>query len=203
MAWYDKPVTNPFNPPVEPGIDLGTRVGEPITALGSGSVKDAFYGPFGGVVGVSTFLPGLAKPAEEYYLHLDQITVRPGDQVSVGQPVGLAGGQLAGGSHPAQPAYSTGPHTEFGAYLGDLFKSPTLDPTGLVQAARAGQLQGGGGVGSFGLPDPSALLAGAFAGLGKGLANALAAGLNDVATFFKRQIIALAVAVVVAIVLFA
>lgn len=192
MAWYDAIVSQAHAVNGEQGIDLATSFRTPLTALDPGKVDAASYGPWGGLVGERT------ARGEEYYLHLDQINVSQGQNVASGDVIGLSGGQNVGGAHPAAPAYSSGPHTEYGIFSGPLFASVPLDPTPVIAAARTGQL-GVGGLGLPGLPDPTAMLN----GLGQGLANALAAGLVDVATFFKRQIIALAVAVVVAIVLFA
>jgi murein DD-endopeptidase MepM/ murein hydrolase activator NlpD len=193
VAWYDSPTTQAHGVAGEQGIDIGTPFHSRITEVDPGQVDVTQYGPFGGLVGVQT------ARGQEYYLHLDEIDVAKGQKVSAGQTVGLSGGQLSGGQHPASPAFSTGPHTEFGIFSGPLFGSSSIDPTGIIAALRGGQdpAQAVGGI--PGLPDPSAIVT----SIGHGLADGIAASLADVAAFFKRQIIALAVAVVVAIVLFA
>jgi len=194
--WFDNPTTQAHGIAGEQGIDIGTPFHSQMTELLGGLVDTAKYGGFGGLVGVKTSL------GEEYYLHLDSEQVKPGQQVRPGDPIGLSGGQLAGGEHPASPAFSSGPHIEYGLFKGGLFGSPAIDPTGIINAARGGNQPAAAPVGAgslLGLPDPGQLIT----SLGHSLADALSAGLSDVGVFFKRQIIALAVAVVVAIVLFA
>lgn len=193
MSWYDALVTQAHGQNGEQGIDLGTAFHTPITALDPGTIDAASFGPWGGLIGEKTAL------GQEYFLHEDTINVMPGQQVAAGQVLGLSGGQNTGGAHPASPAYSSGPHVEYGIFSGPLFASPALDPTGVIAAAQQG------GTGGLGLPSLPSLPnpADFVTSIGHGLANALAAGVTDIGTFFKRQIIALAVAVVVAIVLFA
>lgn len=196
--WYDAPITQAHGVNGEQGIDLGTAYGTPITPLDPGTINAVQFGPFGGLVGEQTAL------GEEYFLHLDQVAATVGESVGPQDVIGLSGGQNMGGQHPASPAYSSGPHTEYGIFTGPLFASPALDPTSVINAARSGGI---GGLGLPSIPNPVGDVAGAISNIptqiGHGIANAIAAGITDVGAFFKRQIIALAVAVVVAIVLFA
>lgn len=126
--WYDFGVTQAFGQNGEQGVDIGTPFHTPITNLYGGQVVEAQYGGAGGIVGILTNVPGLGKVVE-YFLHLDLINVSVGQQIGVGQMVGLSGGETPaqapalGGLHPAQPQFSTGPHTEFGFFSGTPFAS--------------------------------------------------------------------------------
>ena len=119
MAWYDYPVTQAHGVSGEQGIDIGTPFHTPITAIDPGTVDKTMFGPFGGLIEV------LTGRGNEYYLHEDAIDVAKGQQVAAGQELGLSGGQLAGGAHPAQPAFSSGPHTEFDVFSGKAWASPS------------------------------------------------------------------------------
>lgn len=102
-----------YGPPVEYGIDLSMPVGTPITSLTDGVVLGVGYPACpGGVVSVESVVNG--KLASVYYQHLDRIVVNEGDAVHVGQLLAYSGGQLSGGSHPAQRLCSSGPHIEIG-----------------------------------------------------------------------------------------
>lgn len=125
MAWWNYPVTQGYGQNGEQGVDLGTPLHTPITNLYSGKVVETQYGAAGGIVGVLVNVPGLGAVVE-YFLHLDRIDVKVGQQLGVGDQVGLSGGELAGtpgGMHPASPQFSTGPHTEFGFFRGTPFAS--------------------------------------------------------------------------------
>lgn len=126
------PVTQAHGVNGETGIDLGTPFHTPIGALAGGKVVSASYGPWGGSVFVA--VQNGAGWLYYNYLHLDQIMVQTGQQLAQGQLIGLSGGQLSGGFHPAQYPYSTGAHTEFGVYTTP-YISPTsaLDPTSFYQ----------------------------------------------------------------------
>lgn len=129
-------LNNPFHSDFEPTHGLGVQygVGFPtpfhtsITSLSSGIVLASFYKDFGGVLLVRTStVRGIATL---YYLHMDDIYVKVGDHVAIGQVVGLSGGQVSGGDHPAG-RFTTGPHIDVGfnnpnfpSKLGDNF-----DPT--------------------------------------------------------------------------
>jgi len=156
LAWYNDLITQTFGTPemnntdTERGVDLATPFHTAITNLFGGTVTDASYHPWGGVVGISTNVPGHGNVIE-YFQHLDQIdpSVTVGSYVPVGGLIGLSGGQLSGGSHPASAQYSTGPHTEFG------FNSPYVaggsgltgfDPMSIINQAINGTIsQGTGG----------------------------------------------------------
>ena len=130
-------LNNPYHSSFEPSHGLGTQygVGVPtefhtvITSLSSGLVLDAFYKDYGGVILVRTFVQGRGQETL-YYLHMDDIYVKVGDTVTVGQPLGLSGGQVTGGDHPAG-MYSTGPHIDVGYNNPNLGKTlgPNFDPT--------------------------------------------------------------------------
>lgn len=125
MAWYDFAVSQSYNGSSEHGVDVATPLHTPITNIYAGKVVQAQYGGAGGIVGVLVNVPGLGSVIE-YFLHLDSIDVKVGQQLNVGDRVGLSGGELAGtpgGMHPAAPQFSTGPHTEFGFFHGTPFAS--------------------------------------------------------------------------------
>src|SRR5205807_8040696 len=105
-------VTQAFGVNSERGTDYGTPYGTPLVAPYGGVVTRAGYYPWGGEVDIATAVPGHPEIKSETLLHLDQLFVKVGDQVPQFGKVGLSGGQLQGGSHPAQPQYSGGPHTE-------------------------------------------------------------------------------------------
>jgi murein DD-endopeptidase MepM/ murein hydrolase activator NlpD len=211
VSWWDAPVTQGFGANGERGVDLGVSYGTPITSLESGAVSEASCGhPWGCEVGVSTSLPGVGNVIE-YFLHLDALNVAPGQQVKAGQQVGISGGQLAGGNWPNSPNVSTGPHVEVG-FFRDRFWGPSFDPLSTVR-----QGPGSGGPGDIpivggvisdvtgagaGLSAIGSAIAGLPASVGHGLANALSAGQHDVAVLLQKQIVALAVAAVVLLVLF-
>ena len=87
----DAPVTDPFRPPPQPwlpgnrGIEYGTPVGVPITAIGPGRV--AFSGPVAGRLVVTVDHPDGLRSS---YTGLAETAVRRGDRVAGGQPVGSA-----------------------------------------------------------------------------------------------------------------
>ena len=113
--WWQEVVTQAFNPPVEPGVDVGTPFHTPITDLVPGVVKSMGYGPWGGRIDIMQSGTGGGNIVE-YYQHLDEIApgLKVGSMVTAGQFLGLSGGQLQGGEHPNAPQYSTGPHVEIG-----------------------------------------------------------------------------------------
>src|SRR5260221_1564124 len=117
--WFDYPITHGYIPGYQgPGTDtphyaydLGTPFHTELTAPLAGTVKQADFAPWGGEV----FVQPDNKSVPEYYMyHLDTEVVHAGQHVAAGQELGLSGGQTSGGSHPAQPRYSTGPHTHVG-----------------------------------------------------------------------------------------
>lgn len=96
----------------ETGCDLAMPVHTPITSLTSGVVLGAGYYGGGGVVSIRSYVSGRNRAV--YYQHLDLVQVAPGDRVTIGQQIGLSGGQLSGGTHPSTAQFSTGPHIEVG-----------------------------------------------------------------------------------------
>lgn len=98
------------------GIDLPLNLDTPIGNIMSGTVVGDFYAPWGGQVDVESVVNGVNTVTE--YLHLDQIKVALGQTVQVGTLIGLSGGQLSGGSHPATSQFSTGPHIKFSEFVG-------------------------------------------------------------------------------------
>lgn len=135
-AWTRFAVTQEHDVNGETGIDIGTPFHTPISALASGQVVSAGYGPWGGSVMVA--VQNGATTLYHNYLHLDQIMVQTGQQIGSGQLVGLSGGQTSGGLHPASSAYSTGPHTEFGVYT-----RPTINPSYALDPSQFYQFGGG------------------------------------------------------------
>lgn len=115
------PISNPYNGTDEPGVDIPTPFHTTITSLTSGHVIRAFFGTdinpayqFGGVVLIASVIPGHPGVQAVYYQHLDEIHVKDGDIITVGQDIALSGGQTTGGEHPNSTKFSSGPHTEVG-----------------------------------------------------------------------------------------
>lgn len=156
MFWWQYPITGPFDPPTEHGVDLAMPVGTPIYAAYSGTVlapapnipgqsieSNTGYNPWGGEVDILTSLPGVGQVVN-YVFHLDQLVVQPGQAVSAGQLIGYSGGEntlsesnVVPGytpTHAVPPQYSSGPHIEWGLYQ-QTGQSP-LDPTPYLQALR-------------------------------------------------------------------
>lgn len=161
LPWWLDPITQAFNPPVEPGEDIGTPFHTPITALAPGRVSSVSRGGFGERVDITLASGG---GIVEYYQHLDQIApgLNVGSQVTAGQLLGLSGGQLSGGANPNSPLNSTGPHIEFGI-IGP--RGIALNPAQTVAAGPDAPP----GIGSAG-PPPGAPGSNAQAG-GGGLVN--------------------------------
>jgi len=206
MNWWDYLVTQAFNPPVEPGIDIGTPFHTAITAIDPGKVVSETFGGFGARVDVKT-----ASGLTEYYQHLDTIdpAVKVGSLVGAGEVLGLSGGQLKGGSRPNSRADSTGPHVEFGLLRGN----QSLDPSGLIRQAATystnpnsgnwwdGLAGGLGGVAGKASADPLGINA-AVTTFGHGIADAAVVGEKNTSAWLGRQAIAFFVAAVVLLVLF-
>lgn len=132
MGWWQDLITQAFNPPAEPGVDVGTPFHTPITALAAGTVVSETHGGFGQRIDIAT-----GGGVKEYYQHLDTIAqgIKVGSHVSVGELLGLSGGQLSGGSSPNDPRNSSGPHVEFGI-IGP--GGTPMDPTAALKAGPAG-----------------------------------------------------------------
>lgn len=155
QAWWDEfPVTQAWNPPTEYGEDVGTPFHTYLTPPYPGRVTAAGYHPWGGEVDIDVTgqVPGHPEIKTEYLLHEDYITVQPGDYVTPDTVVGLSGGQTSGGSHPTDPAYSDGPHTEVGFFEGPAWGSTSVNPSALLSQAGGGAVLGGG-TGTGGTPD--------------------------------------------------
>lgn len=207
--WWDAfPITQRFGASepgygsgTETGTDYGTPLHTVITSPFAGVVQSAGYFPWGGEVDVAVAVPGQPKIKDQTVIHLDQISVKPGQKVTAGSVLGVSGGQLSGGAHPVSSAYSSGPHTELDFFSGKPFASTSYDPTQILEGV------GAGGV-SFPNPlQPVSDVAGAISGIpttiGHGLADAVGAGVTDVGVWFRRQAVAFFVAAVVLYVLFA
>lgn len=153
QPWYDYPITEPHSS--DDGVDLGTPDRTPVFMPFGGKVIDTSYHDYGGQVVVD--VPGTG--ASEYFIHLNDISVQPGQELSPGALIGDTGGGVGdlvlhdGRVQPAQSqswydGHSTGYHTEYGIFEGDDMaqfnegwgnKSRQLDPTGVLDALRAGQ----------------------------------------------------------------
>jgi len=146
------PVSQTFNPPVEPGMDIATPFHTPITDLLPGVVRSMGYGPWGGRIDINTTDPASGAPIVEYYQHLDEIApgLAVGSVVTAGQMLGLSGGQLEGGEHPNSPPYSTGPHVEVG--LIDSAGQP-MNPSETIAGGPVAGTGSGGGGDQVGIPD--------------------------------------------------
>lgn len=97
--------------------DVETPFHTPLTALLSGTVKQADYATWSGQPGGGeVFIQPDAGGPEYYYYHLDELDVSPGQHVQAGQMVGLSGGQNSGGMHNVSPMWSSGPHTHVGYF---------------------------------------------------------------------------------------
>lgn len=81
------------------GIDIAGKPGDPVYAAGSGTVTTAEHGGARGLYIVVKHTNGL----ETWYMHLDSIDVKVGDQVEQGEAIGKLG----------NTGRSTGPHLHF------------------------------------------------------------------------------------------
>lgn len=159
--WFDYPTTRSYSGNAnggEVGIDVGTPEGTPIYFPFGGKITAATYGAPGGFIGALANIPGVGA-ATEYLLHVDRIApgIQPGVEVLPGQLVGYSGGEVGGPTtadrHPASPALSGGPHTEFGIFRStDVTNNHwwqaaagTINPTGIISQLRSGQLTVGSG----------------------------------------------------------
>jgi hypothetical protein len=103
MDWYQYGITNPYglaggeaNLGGHAGIDFGTPNRTPEFFPEGGRVIVSDYEPWGGQVAVLT-----NRNVIESFLHLDQMTVKPGDVVQANQVVGYSGGGV--GDHLLGP----------------------------------------------------------------------------------------------------
>jgi hypothetical protein len=151
--WYKYPVTVPHGGN-EDGIDLGTPNDTPLTALYGGKVIDARYYPWGGQV----FLAVPGANFSEGFLHLDQISVQPGQTIAPGQQVGTSGGgvgdylekngQVVRATSQADfGSHSSGYHMEYDLFQGQdigtvemAVGNPArqIDPTSVIASVATG-----------------------------------------------------------------
>lgn len=112
----DAPVVDGYRPPSSPygagnrGWEYDTAPGAVVRAAGAGAVT--FAGPVGGSFAVTVRHPDGRRTS---YSYLTSVTVRAGDLVTRGDPVGLAGDRF-----------------HFGVRLGDTY----VDPATLYRALR-------------------------------------------------------------------
>lgn len=151
--WYDYPVTHGYITSYEgPNTDsphyaedIGTPFHTRLTAPTSGTVKVADYQQWGGEIFVQ---PDDRSLPEWYMYHPDEIEVHAGQHVNAGQEIALSGGEnpgYPGSEHPAQPQWSSGPHTHVGWFTRWITPTETgqtipfgPDPTNLLQMAHGG-----------------------------------------------------------------
>jgi murein DD-endopeptidase MepM/ murein hydrolase activator NlpD len=164
--WFSYPVSHGYIPSYSASIpdtphyalDFGTPQGTPFFFLESGTIRVADYAVWDGKAGGGeVFIQPDAGGPQEYGFHLDQVDVKAGQHVKAGDVVGYTGGQTAGGQHPTDPAWSTGPHLHFGLFSGyvntPIGQRPGgPDPSPLIQKALAGEINiiGGGETGYTG-----------------------------------------------------
>lgn len=213
--WWDIfPVTQAFGGnalgSTEQGTDFGTPLDTSITAPFGGVVTAAGYHPWGGEVDVQTSVPGFPSIKDETFLHLDQISVSPGQSLAAFGQVGLSGGQNIGGSHVTSPQFSNGPHTELDFFTGTPFASTSVNPQDVlpnvggapsITTMSTGPNYPGT---SVSILDPLGIFSSAPAGRSPAQAVGDFFGNigNDVGGFLQSQAIAAFVAVIVLIVLF-
>lgn len=126
-AWYSYPITHGYYPKYlsdvfdtpHQAIDLAMPQDTPITAFKPGQVVQADYAIWNGQPGGGeVFIKPDDGSTEYYFYHLDNIEVKKGQHLNLGQEVGLSGGQNSGGSHPTSPMWSTGPHLHVAYFTG-------------------------------------------------------------------------------------
>jgi len=166
QEWYEYPVTQEhgqqpsggvFN--WESGEDFGTPNDTPVYFPWNCTVIDASFQTYGGQVACEVDGKNLAT----YFIHLDNIYVKTGDQVQAGEIIGDTGGGIGdnvlhnGVVQPAQSQSwfvdsdgslaSTGYHTEFGEFIANNMQefnadwnihSNQIDPSGTIQQLMQG-----------------------------------------------------------------
>jgi murein DD-endopeptidase MepM/ murein hydrolase activator NlpD len=100
------------------GVDLRTPMGQPVAASSGGVVVLAEEHFFSGKAVYIDHGMGIVT----LYFHLSEIKVRPGDRVTTGQIIGLAG----------STGRSTGPHLHWGVKVHDC----NVDPLALLDVVR-------------------------------------------------------------------
>lgn len=131
--WFDYATTQAHGVNGETGIDLATPFHTNVSAPLGGTITDVRYGGFGGLVTIRSHLNG--RTVFENFVHLDTIAVAVGQVIGDWASIGLSGGQLTGGFHPARPPFSTGAHIEYGLY-NDVNTTSPLDPTSFIKYLR-------------------------------------------------------------------
>lgn len=125
QPWYDdlKPAGAPGTHAAgDDGEDLNTPDRTPVAFMDAGQVIDASYHVYGGQVVIH-----LPSGWDEYFIHLNNIDVKPGDVVMAGERIGDTGGGLGdlvlhdGKVQPAQDmswyeGHSSGYHSELGFF---------------------------------------------------------------------------------------
>lgn len=128
QPWYDdlKPAgARGTHAAGDDGEDLDTPDRTPVSFMDAGQVIDASYHVYGGQVVIH-----LPSGYDEYFIHLNQIDVKPGDVVMAGETIGDTGGGVGdlvlhdGKVQPAQSqswyeGHSTGYHSEIGFFEDD------------------------------------------------------------------------------------
>jgi murein DD-endopeptidase MepM/ murein hydrolase activator NlpD len=128
-------VLRPFEPPAGPygaghrGIDIGVALGTTVRASEAGVV--AFAGRVAGSLFVSIDHPGGVRTT---YSWLEEVTVRRGDAVGRGHPIGRTGFGHPGGGPP---------HLHFAALIAGAYVDPLLllEPVGVVGLVRLAPLE--------------------------------------------------------------
>ena len=117
------PITEPFGP--DPGVDWGMPQGTAVDAIGNGTVTAIGLPGYGGQAVQIDHGNGIVS----YYGHLTKALVSIGQQVSMGQQIGLSGGT------PGDPnaGISTGAHLE----LGVIVNGQHVDPIKFLQSQGA------------------------------------------------------------------
>lgn len=169
--WYDYDITQGHA--TDDGADLGTPNDTPVWFPFDAQVIDASYHVYGGQVVAK--VPG--TDYSEYFIHLDNLYVKPGDTIHAGQIIGTTGGGLGdkivhnGQVVPAQSmawyeGHSSGYHTEYGIFEGQDMASfnqgwgqpaRQLDPTSVIDDLRSGHAPQWPGTGT---PQATGLTAG-------------------------------------------
>lgn len=167
LQWVKIPITHGYiashlaNDPDSPhyAVDIGMPMRTQIGSVVNGTVYQADYAIWAGQPGGGeVFIHNDAGGPDWYVYHLDQINVKVGQHVSVGDLIGLSGGQNSGGSHPVSPMWSTGPHLHTGWFTG--YKNTSIgsrpygpDFTTYLNQLKSGNFPaatGGGGSADFG-----------------------------------------------------
>ena len=191
MAWYNFGITKTHPP--DDGIDIGTPSRTPLSFPFDCDVIDARWYVYGGQVACA--VPGTGY--SEYFIHMNNIYVRPGDEIPAGQTIGDSGGGVGdlllhnGKVQPAKyqswyEGHSSGPHSEYGIFqgqdMGEFNKGwhnppRQLNPTSVYEALRAGQVPQWPGKDKPTNPPP-----GGQGGTGNPLADALLAAVEQLMT---------------------